>query len=231
MMCFFYSFELKAKVFMKIYLSAFFLLLILSVSYAQEDSVKATQDLQKTNRSNAEIRKEIKRQKFLKSLPENHNPKTATLLSLIPGAGQIYNRRYWKLPIVYGGLAAFGYFTLSSYLDYRCYRRAYIELVDTDPNTNYACSIASNANVNDLYVLRNTAQEQSELFLLGTILFYGLTIVDAFVDAHLMKFDVSDDLSMRIRPNVNYDFTSNKIMPLVQFSFVLKNVDEPQKLF
>ena len=220
-----------AKEFMKIYLSAFFLLLIQSVCYAQEDSIKATQDLQKTIRTSAEIRKEIRRQKFLQRLPENHNPKTATLLSLIPGAGQIYNRRYWKLPIVYGGLAAFGYFTLSSYLDYSCYRRAYIDLVDTDPNTNYICSKAANAGVNDLYVLRNTAQEQSELFLLGTILFYGLTIVDAFVDAHLMKFDVSDDLSMRIRPNINYDFSSKIITPIVQFSFVLKTVDESKKLF
>ncbi len=191
-----------------------FLLIGLNINcYAQVDSTQTTENLQKSNAELRAAKKEARRQKFLSKLPKNHNPKTATLLALIPGAGQIYNRRYWKLPIVYGGLGALGYFTVNSYIEYRCFRKAYLHAVDNDPLTVDVCSLAPTATESQLKVYRDNAQTSSETFLLLSILFYGLTITDAFVDAHLMKFDISDDLSVRFSPRLNYRMDTHAVIP------------------
>ena len=194
-------------------------------SYAQQarnsqtgDSSQDAELLREDLARKRKARKASRRKKFLSTLPKNHNPKTASLLALIPGAGQIYNRRYWKLPIVYGGLGALGYFTVSSYINYTCYRQAYLHAVDGDSTTNYQCSRAPGAAEGVLKVYRDQNQQSAEFLLLGFTLFYGLTIVDAFVDAHLMHFDIDDDLSLQIRPNVNYSLASQTVMPTVSLA-------------
>lgn len=190
--------------------------------YAQQDTsiqkIDTIEDAQFLRESRARKRgykKEARREKFLSSLPKNHNPKTATLLALIPGAGQIYNRRYWKLPIVYGGLGAFGYFTAVNYAEYACFRKAYLHTVDQNDLTNDNCYLAPGVDSLSLKIYRDNAQESAELFVIGLTLFYGLTIIDAFVDAHLMRFDISDDLSMKIEPKVEYNFVTQNFMPSV----------------
>ncbi len=191
-------------------------------SYAQQDSTQNPQNIQEDRKTQRIAKKAARRIRFLATLPANHNPKTASLLGLIPGGGQIYNRRFWKLPIVYGGFGALGYFTVSSYIEYGCFRRAYLETVDDDPNTNYVCPQDPNASEASLKIYRDNARSSSEIFVLGFVLFWGLTIVDAFVDAHLMHFDISDDLSMRLQPKLDYDISMQSIVPALGLSFQLR---------
>lgn len=136
-----------------------------------------------------------------KKRKREHSPRTATILAaVLPGAGQIYNRKYWKLPIVYGGLGALGYWAVSNGRQYQRYRKAYLYQVDDDPNT--VNDIFPNSSNNELKSLRDRYQRSLEYAVLGTVVFYALTITDAFVDAHLMSFDVSDDLSLRFTPRL-----------------------------
>ncbi|MGH1339681.1 MAG: DUF5683 domain-containing protein [Aureispira sp.] len=158
------------------------------------------------------LKKEARRQRFLDRLPKNHNPRTATLLALIPGAGQIYNRRYWKLPIVWGGIGTLSYFMVKSKIEFECHKRTYLEQVDEFESTNYMCSI-SDTSLSDanLKIVRDNARSDSEMFIIGFTLFYGLTIIDAFVDAHLIRFDIDDDLSLQIKPSLQYDPLSQQV--------------------
>lgn len=132
-----------------------------------------------------------------KKLRANHNPKTALWLAVgLPGAGQIYNGRYWKLPIVYGGFGFAGYLIYDNHRQYQGYRRAYLAEVDDDATTsNTAYPQLSTAQ---LKARRDRYQRFFELSIIGTTFFYGLTILDAYVDAHLLHFDISDDLSLDI---------------------------------
>ena len=187
--------------------------------YAQQDTTDNTSIIREDLAGKKKARREARRKKFLSTLPANHNPKTASLLALIPGMGQIYNRRFWKLPIVYGGLGALGYFTVANYIDYNCYRTAYLHAVDTFANTNYICPKEPNASAESLKIYRDNSRESAELFLLGFTFFYGLTIIDAFVDAHLMHFDISDDLSMTIRPKVDYNIFTGTFSPVLGLTF------------
>lgn len=133
---------------------------------------------------------------------KTHSPKTAALLALIPGAGQIYNGKYWKLPIVYGGIGGLGYWGISSYSEYKKYKKAYNAAADDDPATNYVHPKNPNASARELQLQKNFYRGQYEYGLIFGVLFYGLTIADAFVDAHLRTFDISDNLSMKIAPKV-----------------------------
>jgi hypothetical protein len=216
----------------------FVLFLLISqnqLTYAQQDStiqeIDTIGDAQFLRESRARKRiykKEARRERFLSTLPKNHNPKTATLLALIPGAGQIYNRRYWKLPIVYGGLGALGYFTVANYTEYACFRKAYLHRVDDNDLTNDECSLAPGIDSLSLKIYRDNAQESAEMFVIGLTLFYGLTIIDAFVDAHLMNFDISNDLSMRIEPKVEYNFVTQNFVPTVGLTITPKLSAKPK---
>jgi len=211
----------KISIYRTIWLIFVLMLMNQNITYAQVDTTQNPEVLRKNNAAERKARKKARRQKFLSKLPKNHNPKTATLLALIPGAGQIYNHRYWKLPIVYGGLGALGYFTVTNYVEFSCFRRAYLSKVDEDPNTNYTCSLAdTSASAATLKLYRNNARSNSETFLLLTILFYGLTITDAFVDAHLMHFDIDDDLSLHVSPQLDYDFRHRSWVPSVGLTVV-----------
>jgi len=184
------------------------------------DTIDKAQLLRESRARKRIYKKEARRELFLSTLPKNHNPKTATLLALIPGGGQIYNRRYWKLPIVYGGLGALGYLTVANYAEYACFRKAYYHTVDENSLTNDICASVPNADSLSLKIYRDNAQESAELFVMGFTLFYGLTIIDAFVDAHLMHFDISNDLSMRIAPKMEYSFVSQGFVPSVGLSLI-----------
>lgn len=128
-----------------------------------------------------------------------HSPRKATILSaVVPGAGQIYNRKYWKAPIVWAGLGTCVWFIQDNHREYHRYRNAYLALVDDDPNTidefegRYAPEQVRN--------VMDTYRQWRDLSYLITGLVYMLNIVDANVDAHFVRFDVSPDLSMSIGP-------------------------------
>jgi hypothetical protein len=166
-----------------------------------------------------------------------HSPSRAALYStLLPGLGQAYNRSYWKLPLVYGGFAAFGYFIQSNNFRYNLYRDAYTikysvaQLKTDDPeyeNKKAALeqnlySMFLNVPMDRLQYYKNSYRRDRDFFIIMTILFYGITIIDATVDAHLFTYDVSNDLSFKLQPYAEgcYAFTpSTRSNPHVGLNF------------
>lgn len=136
-----------------------------------------------------------------------HNPRTAAIRSaILPGWGQIYNKKYWKLPIVYGALGTAGgvfFFNLKNYRDTRfAYRVKYNMQYNFTDSALYA-SIRANLKPLDIEALkyyRNSYRRDIDYSVLFFILMWGLNVVDATVDAHLKSFDVSPDLSFRFKP-------------------------------
>ena len=119
----------------------------------------------------------------------NHSPKTAAILSAIaPGAGQIYNKKYWKLPIVWAGLAGLGYLWVNENNRYQDAKISYLSLLDTDVSNDIPFNGITNVTV--VQSTKNVYRNQRDMYLLFGILFYGLNIIDATVDAHFMNFDV-----------------------------------------
>lgn len=129
-----------------------------------------------------------------------HSPRKAALLSaFIPGAGQAYNKKYWKIPVVYAAGAAGGYFIYTNHQEYKRFRQAYINKTDDDPNTidEYPQNSAQ-----QLKVYRDLYRRNMEFSVILTAAAYMLQILDATVDAHLFDFDVSDNLALTIQPSL-----------------------------
>jgi hypothetical protein len=125
---------------------------------------------------------------------------------LLPGAGQIYNRRYWKLPIVYGGFAALAYGIGWNGKFYNAYSKGYRDYMDNNPSTNSFEGLVPNSSVGNVKEFLENRQNQfrrsRDLCIIGTVAFYAVTVLDAFVDAALADFDISPNLSMKIAPTV-----------------------------
>lgn len=131
------------------------------------------------------------------------NPRKAAFLSLaIPGAGQAYNRRWWKVPIVYATLGGLVWLEVTNVRQYREYRDNYRLLADGDPDTNPTDPKYQNVDATNLKYVRDVYRKYVDQSSLALGLAYLLTATDAFVDAHLRTFDTSDDLTLRFRPNV-----------------------------
>lgn len=130
--------------------------------------------------------------------------------ALFPGGGQIYNRKYWKLPIIYGGFLAllYGYNWNQRY--YRTYVNAYRDLVQNSPNASYLSFLPPNYPVSSRrdYLERvfknkkNTYRNWRDYCVLGMIGVYLVAMVDAYVDASLYHFDISTDLGPDDKPEV-----------------------------
>ncbi len=146
------------------------------------------------------------------------DPKRAMWLALVfPGGGQIYNRKYWKLPLIYGGFLGCVYALSWNNMMYRDYSKAYIDIMDDDPNTNsFEAFIPRGYNVNtnltriqDLFRRKkNYYRRYRDLSMFCMIGVYALSVIDAYVDAELSSFDISKDLSMKVLPTVIQDRNS-----------------------
>ena len=144
------------------------------------------------------------------------NPKKAMWLAIaFPGAGQIYNRKYWKLPLIYGGFVGCIYALSWNGSMYRDYSQAYMDIMDNDPNTkSYENFLPVGYDVNArLDYLQNLFRRKKNYFrryrdlsLFCMIGVYLLSIVDAYVDAELSSFDISKDLTMKVHPAVINDY-------------------------
>jgi len=141
-----------------------------------------------------------------------HSPRKATIYSaVLPGLGQIYNRKYWKVPIVYGGFATLGYFINFNNEQYTTYRQAYSDIIDNDPNSKSYLDLKVSAwlkepkNIKDytdaLRQQKDYWRRNRDLVVIGTAVFYALNIIDASVDAHFFDFDISDDLTIKWIPS------------------------------
>ena len=141
------------------------------------------------------------------------NPKRAMWLAIVlPGAGQIYNRKYWKLPIVYGGFVGCAYAMRWNNQMYSDYSQAYLDLMDDDPNTqsyNQFLHLGAKIDESNLQRYQQLFKKRKDKFrrwrdlsffcLVGV---YALSIVDAYVDATLSEFDISKDLSLKVEPTI-----------------------------
>ncbi len=127
-----------------------------------------------------------------------HSPAKAALFSaVIPGLGQVYNKKHLMIPIVYGGLATTFYFAQTNRVQYKFFKEAYIARVLNQP-VNPALEEYSTES---LELQMNTYRQNMEWSWVGFVAVYLLNVVEANVSAHLKSFDVSDDLSWYIQPN------------------------------
>lgn len=147
-----------------------------------------------------------------KGLPPNHTPKKALWRALaVPGWGQFYNRQYLKIPFVYAGLGGFTAAIIQTNNRYRLLRHAALYKLalerGNDPNPafqdEYDTIVADAGGEVSSRILRQERDKfrrLRDLSVIGLGLFYGLTVLDAYVSAHLLTFDVGEDLSMRVQP-------------------------------
>lgn len=154
------------------------------------------------------------------------DPKRALWLALVlPGAGQIYNRKYWKLPIIYGGFIGCAYAMRWNNQMYLDYSQAYLDIMDDDPNTaSYTQFLHLGNQINSTNIERYKEvfrsrrdryrrwRDLSFFVMLGV---YALSVIDAYVDASLSTFDISDDLSLQVQPAIiNNKMTVSPNSPL-----------------
>ena len=132
------------------------------------------------------------------------DPNKSTWYALIcPGLGQIYNRRYWKLPIVYGGFAGLIYGISWNGKYYNMFSRAYRAVLNDPDAIEYLKILPpsyQNPTAEMLKTRMDAYRRYRDLCIIGAVAFYGITVIDAFVDAALSDFDISPDLSMKIKP-------------------------------
>lgn len=136
-----------------------------------------------------------------------HSPRKAAIRSaILPGLGQIYNKKYWKLPIVYGALGTSGgifFYNLKNYRDTRfAYRVKYNMQYNQTDSALYSLIRANlrPLDIESLKYYRNSFRRDIDYSVLFFLILWGLNVVDATVDAHLKSFDVSPDLSIRFKP-------------------------------
>lgn len=140
--------------------------------------------------------------------------KSVWMAMVLPGAGQIYNRKYWKLPIIYGGFVGCAYALTWNTKMYNDYSQAYIDIMSDNPaNDSYKDFIPSYIDIesNKEYYqnlfknAKDSYRRQRDLSIFAFIGVYLLSVIDAYVDAELSDFDISKDLSMKLEPTVFND--------------------------
>lgn len=141
------------------------------------------------------------------------NPQRALWLAMvIPGGGQIYNRKYWKLPIVYGGFIGCIYAMTWNNTMYKDYAQAYLDLMDDDPGTasynkflhlGRQITSSNEQRYKDIFKRRKDRYRRwRDLSFFVMVGVYAVSVIDAYVDAELSEFDISKDLSMKVRPSI-----------------------------
>ena len=164
--------------------------------------------------------------------------KAVWLGAICPGAGQIYNKSYWKLPIVYGAFMGCGYAISMMQNRYSGYRTAYMDLyrdleagtVSEDPSKSYIAVIPDGYDLsrvggastwmNTLKSRQSTYRRYRDYSILATVVVYALSLIDAYVDAQLFDYDISPDLSLNVEPQIYYDIQhqrSAEIKLAIQF--------------
>jgi hypothetical protein len=136
------------------------------------------------------------------SVVKKHSPKTASILSAcVPGLGQAYNKKYWKIPVIYAGIAAFTYFANDNNKEYLKYKQAYKFRTDTSSGTiDQYVNILTTQNLLDE---KNRWRKYRDICIIGGFAFYILNIIDANVDANLFNYEINEDLSIKFEPVIN----------------------------
>lgn len=147
-----------------------------------------------------------------------HSPRKALFLALaLPGAGQIYNKKYWKLPIVYGGLGLSTYLIVFNHNKFKDFDEA-LTIRQNGGDDKYK-NIYTEASLESLTLDYRNERDRAILITAGV---YLLQVVDAYVDAHLFNFDVSDDLTLDVSPAFNYDLKTESLQTGISLNFSLR---------
>ena len=191
--------------FKKKYFLTVTILLVTIIAHAQEKEKLAAVDSLTTTTVSVDSSKDGNQKKV-----RVYNPKKAALYSaILPGLGQIYNRKYWKLPIVYGALGISGgifFYNLTNYKDTRFAYKAKYNAAQTGATAADSAQLLlikpnlQRYSAETLRYWRDQYRRDIDYSALFFIILWGLNVVDAAVDAHLKAFDVSPDLSLKIRP-------------------------------
>jgi hypothetical protein len=125
------------------------------------------------------------------------NPRKAALMSaIIPGLGQVYNKKYWKVPIVYAGFGTLAYFIRFNQKGYNKWKQAYIDFPDYKLEYDFPLTLDQIDRTKNMY------KRYRDLSIIGTVGFYVLQIIDATVDAYLFDWNVNEDISLKIEPSL-----------------------------
>jgi hypothetical protein len=167
------------------------------------------------------------------NMPYKIIPRQATLKSLmIPGWGQLYNRQYWKLPLVAGAFITLGMIANYNQVRYSKYRDYYylVSVHPEDPKyvppatvaVPYEDGVTRDLDVNQLKRINDGFRRNRDYTYIGMVLAWALNVVDANVSAHLKTFDVSDDLSLYVKPIMEIDPLSQGMVSGLSLSFNFK---------
>lgn len=161
----------------------------------------------------------IQQQSFTRKKFIPNSAKATWYALAFPGGGQIYNRKYWKLPIVYGGFVGCAYALNWNNKMYKDYSQAYLDIMDDDPNTksyedflppNYSIKGQESRFQQIFKKRKDLYRRQRDLSIFAIIGVYLLSVIDAYVDAELSDFDISKDLSLRMEPTLMENSSSRK---------------------
>jgi len=154
-----------------------------------------------------------------KQEPITHSVSKAAIYSaVLPGLGQAYNKKYWKIPVIYAGFGVMGYFVISNNNEYKDFKEAYLYVAndETEPTDN---PYVTKYTEDQLKEAMDYYRRNRDLSIIISGLWYTLNILEAYVDAHFFDYDISDDLTMKIRPStVNSSTTAFKPTPGLKIS-------------
>lgn len=131
---------------------------------------------------------------------KEHSAAKALLWSLLPGAGQIYNRQAWKIPIIYAGFAGVGYFVYFNGSNMSKFKTEYLYRVNNDGATQLEAY--KNYPTSNIYNLYQSYNRNFQLSIIIGVAVYGLNLIDAYVFGHLFDYDISDDVSLSAAPSM-----------------------------
>lgn len=167
-------------------------LILATPLWAQEDSIRVVQPDRTTDLSDTVL---------IESYARRFNPTRASFMAaVLPGLGQVYNKKYWKLPLVYGGFAAIGY-GLNFYQNlYEDYKEQLFYILEHD-----ASQSLEGYTEDQLRPAIEQARHERDFMIILMAGMYILQIIDAHVDAHLKEFDVNPNLQVRMQPMIRSD--------------------------
>ena len=185
---------LKSHKVKKLFGILLFILLAAPVLKAQ-DSVKVMRDDSLIAESQDTV--------LLKTYASRYDPRKALLFAaILPGLGQIYNKKYWKLPLVYGGFISIGYGMNLYQKGYRKYKEQLFYNLETDPTSESLLNPESKFTTSQLRTIVDRYRRERDFMIVLMAGMYLLQIVDAHVDAHLKEFDLNPNLHVSIEPTI-----------------------------
>lgn len=180
---------------MKKLFGLFFFLLLAAPALKAQDSVRVVRD--------DSLIMESRDTMLIKSYATRYNPRKALLFAaILPGLGQIYNKKYWKLPLVYGGFISIGYGMNLYQTGYRKYKNQLFDNLNANPSDESLVNPESEFTTSQLRTIVDRYRRERDFMVVLMAGMYLLQIIDAHVDAHLKEFDLNPNLQVSIEPTL-----------------------------